>query len=83
MSAEKRHNRHFTEHSLVSFNRMFMKLVYMFTLQKFSGGHKISDEFEFRPDRTTDFGITCHLVQKKNIFDLVRSIACLALIETL
>ena len=21
--------------------------------------HKISDEFEFRPDRTTDYGVSC------------------------
>ena len=64
--------------------------------------HKISDEFEFPPDRTIDFGntcplgpktfifdliwrtidfgVTCPLVQK-NIFDLVRSIACLVLID--
>ena len=39
------------------------------------GSYKISDEF--------DFGVTCYLVQKKNIFDLVRSIACLVFIETL
>ena len=29
-----------------------------------------------------NFGVTCPLVQKKPIFDLVRSIACLVLIET-
>ena len=22
--------------------------------------HNISDEFEFRPDRTTDYGVKCH-----------------------
>ena len=35
--------------------------------------HKILNEFEFRPDRTTDFGVTCPLVPKKQqpIFDLV------------
>ena len=44
-------------------------------------GHKISDEFEFRSDRTIDFGVTCPLVQKKPIFDLVRSIACLVLVK--
>ena len=27
--------------------------------------HKISNEFEFRSDRTTDFGVTCPLVLKK------------------
>ena len=45
--------------------------------------HKISDEFEFQPDRTLDFWVTCPLVQKKNIFDLVWSIACLVLTESL
>ena len=45
--------------------------------------HKISDEFEFRPVRTTNFGVTCPLVQKTPKFDLVRNIACLFLIETL
>ena len=45
--------------------------------------HKILDEFEFRPDRTIDFWVTCPLVQKNPIFDLVRSIACLVLMETL
>ena len=37
--------------------------------------HKLSDEFEFRPDRTIDFGVTCPLVPKHSIFDFVRSIA--------
>ena len=27
--------------------------------------HKVSDEFEFRPDQTVDLGVTCPLVQKK------------------
>ena len=27
--------------------------------------HKISDEFEFRPDRTTDYGVSCPLASKK------------------
>ena len=42
--------------------------------------HKISDEFGQIRLLT---GITCPLVQKKPIFDLVQSIACLVLIETL
>ena len=47
--------------------------------------HKTWKEFEFRPDRTIDFGVTCELVpkKKKNIFDIVRSIACLVFIKTL
>ena len=27
--------------------------------------HKISDEFEFRPDRTTDYGVSCPWASKK------------------
>ena len=45
--------------------------------------HKILDEFEFGPDRTFDFGVTCPLVTKNPIFELVQSMACLVLIETL
>ena len=45
--------------------------------------HKISDEFEFMPDRTIDFGGTCLLVPKTLIFDLVQSIAHYILTETL
>ena len=44
---------------------------------------KSSDKFEFLPDWTFDFGVTCPLVPKKPIFDLVRSIACLVLIGSL
>ena len=44
---------------------------------------KISDGFEFRPDLTTAVRVTCPLVLKKFIFDLVLSIACLVLIQTL
>ena len=44
--------------------------------------HEISDVFEFRPDQTIHFGATCPLVQKNPIFDIIRSIACLVLIET-
>ena len=46
--------------------------------------YKISDELEFRTDQNIDFGVTCPLMKKKkNIFDLVQSIACLVLVETL
>ena len=31
--------------------------------------HKISDEFEFRPDLTTDYGVSCHWASKKNPID--------------
>ena len=32
--------------------------------------HKISDEFEFRPDRTTDYGVSCPWASKKFPIDL-------------
>ena len=32
--------------------------------------HKISDEFEFRPDRTTDYRVSCPWVSKKSPIDL-------------
>ena len=32
--------------------------------------HKISDEFEFRPDRTTDYGVSCPWASKKIPIDL-------------
>ena len=45
--------------------------------------HKISDEFEFQPDWTIDFGVTCPLVPKNPVFHHVRSTACLVLIGSL
>ena len=32
--------------------------------------HKISDKFELRPDRTTDFGVSCPWAAKKFPIDL-------------
>ena len=32
--------------------------------------HKISDEFEFRPDRTSDYGVSCLLASKEFPIDL-------------
>ena len=60
------------EHSLFSFSQIFMRLadnLYM---------HKILNKFEFRPNQTIDFGVTCPLVPKNTIFNLV----CLVLIKT-
>ena len=34
--------------------------------------HKISDELEFRPSRTTDYGVKLHLKSKKFPIDLER-----------
>ena len=59
---------------LISFNWNFMKLA------DNSDRHKISKEFDFQADLTIDFGVTCPLVPKQNIFHLVQSTACLVLI---
>ena len=32
--------------------------------------HNILDEFEFRPDRTTDYGVSCPWASEKNPIDL-------------
>ena len=45
-------------HSLFRFNRIFISLAD--NLDR----HTISNDFEFRPDRTIDFGVTCPLVPK-------------------
>ena len=46
--------------------------------------HKILDEFEFRPDLTIDFGVTCPLVQKNPYSTLsVVDIACVILSRSL
>ena len=34
--------------------------------------HKILDKFELRPDRTTDYGVSCLWESKKFIIDLSR-----------
>ena len=73
-SAETPHIRPCSEHSLSSFNRNFMKLAY--NMERY----KISNAFELRPYRIIHFGVTCPLVPKMTIFELIRSIACLVLI---
>ena len=45
--------------------------------------HKVLDKFKFRPDWTIDYRVTCPLVPKSLIFDLVQRIACLVLIGSL
>ena len=49
--------------------------------------HKILDEFEFRPDRTTDYGVSCPSASKEFPIDLqwengVSMLALLFLIES-
>ena len=66
-----------SEHSLSSFNQIFMRPADNLHRQE------ISDGFEFRPDWTIDFGVTYPLVPKNAIFDLFQSIACLVLTGSL
>ena len=42
----------------------------------------ISDEFEFRPDPTSDFGVSCPLVFHKSIFCIVATLAPSILIRS-
>ena len=49
--------------------------------------HKISDELEFQPDQTTDYGVSCPSASKKFPIDLqwgngVSMLACSFLIES-
>ena len=74
--SKKPHIRSCPEHSLLNFNWNFMKLAD--TLDK----HKISEEFEFRPDRIINYWVTCACAENP-IFDLVRTIACLVLTGSL
>ena len=45
--------------------------------------YKTLNKFEFWPDRTIDFDVTCPLVSQKHMFNHVRSITCLVLIGSL
>ena len=63
--------------SLFRLNQIFMRLA------DNQDRHKISNKFEFRPDRTSDLGVTCPLVPKNIILDLVQTRACLMLTESL
>ena len=65
-SAEKCHIRPCLEHSLFRFDWIFI----MKAADKLDR-HKISDKFEFRPDWTIDSGVTCPLVPKNSVCDLV------------
>ena len=42
----------------------------LFVLAGNEDRHKISDEFEFRPDRTTDYGVSCPWASKNFPIDL-------------
>ena len=65
------------ENSAFTFDRIIFKLAGN------QDNHKISDEFEFRPDRTMHFGVTFPWVPNNAVFDFVRSIAFLVFIGSL
>ena len=50
-----------------AFSRLYIIDPIMFKLVGNEEIHDILDEFEFRPDRTTDCGVSCHLAPKKLI----------------
>ena len=49
---------HNGENDASTFSRLFLYAI-PFILAGNEGIHKISDEFEFWPDRTTDYGVSC------------------------
>ena len=64
---------------LAALERLKNRCCYFFSVAidkihfKFVGNediHNISDEFEFRPDRTTDYGVNCPWMSKKYPIDL-------------
>ena len=90
LCAENHHVWPCLNHSLFSFDQIFMRPAYklerhriIFKLAGNQDSHKMLDEFEFRPDQTFYFGVTCLLVPKSPIIDLVLNIACLVFNETL
>ena len=46
------------ENDVSTFSRLFFYLI-LFILAGNEDMHTISDEFEFRPGRTTDYGLSC------------------------
>ena len=55
------------ENSVSTFSRL---LLILFILAGNEDMHKISDEFEFQPDRTTDYGVSCSWASRKFPIDL-------------
>ena len=47
------------EHDVSTFSLFFFFIRYFFKLAGNEGRHKIADEFEFRPDRTTPYRVRC------------------------
>ena len=50
------------------FSIVFCRILFILTGNE--DMHKISNEFEFRPDRTTDYGVSCPWASKKFPLDL-------------
>ena len=75
--AEKRYIRPCPEHSLFSFDWIFMKVAD--NLDR----HKISDDFNFLQDHTNHFGVTCPCVPKNPIFNFVLCVCCVIFIQSL
>ena len=50
------------ENGVATFSRLLLIRSFLFAGNE--GMHKISDDFEFRPDRTTDYGVSCPWASK-------------------
>ena len=57
------------ENDVSTFSWLFFYPI-LFILAVNEGMYKISNEFEFRPDRTSDYGVSYHRASKKNPIDL-------------
>ena len=57
------------ENDVSTFSQLFFDPI-LFILAGNEDMHKISDEFEFRPDRTTDYEVSCPWASKKFPIDL-------------
>ena len=44
--------------------------------------HKSLDEFEFRQDPTTDYGMSCHWASEKSMYNVVNTLALSFFIES-
>ena len=51
-------------------------------LADIEGMHLSLDEFEFRQDTTTDYGVSCPLASEKSKYNVVNTLAPLFLIES-
>ena len=57
------------ENDVSTFSRLLFDPI-LFILAGNKDMHKISNEFEFRPDRTTDYGVSCSWASKNFPIDL-------------